>query len=88
MSPVVQAKKQSAAAPKAKQSQLSSSLQTRGMSAESIQGQDDIDSITGEPGKGAMDKVQSFARNSAKVFFQRMGASVKKDAPSGQKSMK
>jgi hypothetical protein len=92
MSPVQTSK--SAPAQKQSQSQLKSSLQSRGMSTESMMGREDINSLVGEPGKGASDKTQAFARSSARGFFQRKGAfaakagAERKDAPAAPKGLK
>jgi hypothetical protein len=86
MAPVTQAKKQSVSAPKSSQSQISASLQARGMSMESMRGQDDVDGLTGEPGKPAKDSVQKFSRDNAKKFFTRQGATAgSKSAPAAPK---
>jgi hypothetical protein len=74
MPQAMQGKKQATAAPKSSQSQLSSSLQSRGMSMESLMGQDDIGSLTGDAGKPSKDKTQSFARKTAQAFFSKLGA--------------
>jgi hypothetical protein len=81
MCPVTQAKKQGAPAQK---QQLTSSLQPRGMSMDSLMGREEIKSLVGDAGKPAADKTQAFARSSAKAFFSRHGAikgSAKPGAP-------
>ncbi len=79
MSPITQEKKQVAVTSK---SELAN-LQKHGMSADSMMGRDEIQSLIGDRGKGPVGKMQSFVRGVAKGFFSRSSAApAKKDAPS------